>query len=452
MEMTIDLIILIQMIIAAFAGTVLYTVIGIIPGTDETSVLVPVTAVLVILGLAPLVILVFFIASIVTLNLTDSIPTALTAIPGGVMATPLVESSQYLKEKGLTTSSIKKMTMGSLIGTLVAIPMALLVYLIVHLIQKWTGLDLKQTINKYNNEIFFSGAIILSLLSKKKIVSLISIIPFSILILLARGDLINTGVSISGTPFFLSITTGPLLASLVMLLLPKERKKETVIGNQEVIIEREKNENINVFQILTGRELRVSIISSVLASITFFLSPVGMTLLIGETVTNNIEDEEEKALTKVASMNAISNSSYLAGIMISLLVFKIPISPAAIGPGAIILDKANDFINISFSNAMIAIIIGVIIALSITVYLTLRYASKMTEIVFKYISQESVLILLISLVFLLVFLDAGFLGVLIILVVGVISGFLNKAGVTYGVQFMAFYAAPLVLKYIEMIF
>ena len=103
------------MVLAAVLGTVLYILIGIIPGTDETSVLVPVTFALLALGVNHLVVLTFFIASIVALNLTDSIPTALTSIPGGVMATPLVEHSQHLKKQGLVAYSIKKMTIGSLI-------------------------------------------------------------------------------------------------------------------------------------------------------------------------------------------------------------------------------------------------------------------------------------------------------------------------------------------------
>lgn len=440
--MTIDLLIIIQMVVAAFLATALYTIVGIIPGTDETSVLVPVIATLVVLDIAPLAILAFFIAAIVSLNLTDSIPTALTSIPGGVMSTPLIESSQHLKEKGLTTTSIKKMTMGSLIGTLIAIPTSLLIVLIVYLIQKHTNLNIVEYVSKYNAQIFFVGAIVLSLLSKKKVISLLMIIPFAILVAFARYIHPTT---IGGTPFFLSITTGPLLASLFMLLIPKIKKANTVIGNQDILIEKDKKEVVSIFKILDAKEIKVSIISSILASITFFLSPVGMTLLIGESVTNNIKDEDTKALAKVTSMNAISNAAYLAGIIISLLAFKFPISPAALGPGAIILDPNNEFINLSFGNSMFAIILGVVIALSITVFLSLKYSSKMTSLVFKYISQEAVLILLLSLVFLLVYLDAGLIGVLIILVVGIISGFLNKAGVTYGVQFMAFYASPFIV-------
>src|SRR5690554_369103 len=436
--MTFEIILLLQMALGAVLATVLYTIIGIIPGTDETSVLVPISAVLVALGLPTMVILTFFIASVVALNVTDSIPTALTSIPGGVMSTPLIESSSYLKEKGQTTKSIKKMTMGSLVGTLVAIPVALLVYLVVYLIEKYTSVGISSNIAKYNNQIFFVGAIVLSLLSKNKLVSLLAIIPFGFVVILARKI-----HPIGGTPFFLSITIGPLLFNIFLLLFKPMRKKLEVVGNKNIKIEKDSKEKISLFNILGRKEFKVSVISSIIASLTIFLSPVGMTLLIGDTTTSKIEDDTERAYTKVSSMNAIANAAYLAGIMISLLALKFPISPAAMGPGAVIFDPENSFLDLSFGNSLFAILVGVVIALSITIYLSLKYSSKMTELVFKYIPQEAVLALLIGLVVLLVFLDSGIVGLIIILIVSLISGFLNKKGVSYGVQFMAFYAAPL---------
>lgn len=432
---------LLQMMLGAFLATILYTIIGIIPGTDETSVLVPISAVLVALGVPTMVVLSFFIAAVVSLNLTDSIPTALTSIPGGVMSTPLIESSSHLKEKGLTTKSIKKMTVGSLIGTLVAVPIALIIYLIIYLIDKYTNVGISANIAKYNTQIFFVGAIVLSLLSKNKIMSILAIIPFGALVLLARKL-----HPIGSTPFFLSITVGPLLFNLAQLIFKPTRKKLEVYGNKNIIIEKDSAEKISIFNILGRKEFKVSIISSILASLTIFLSPVGMTLLIGDTTTASIKDETEKAYTKVTAMNAISNAAYLAGIMISLLALKFPISPAAMGPGAVLFDQNNDFLNLSFGNALYAILVGVIIGLTITVYLSLKYSSKMTELVFKYIPQEAVLALLLGLVVMLVFLDAGIKGLLIILVLSLISGYLNKKGVSYGVQFMAFYAAPFLLQ------
>lgn len=445
--MTIDLILILQMTLGAILATFLYTIIGIIPGTDETSVIVPVTAVLVIIGIPLPIILTFFIASIVTITTTASIPTALTSIPGGVMSTPLIESSSYLKERGKTSSSIRKMTLGSFVGTIVAIPVSLLVFLVVYLIDKYTNLDIKGNIAKYNGQIFLIGAIALSLLNKKKITSLIAIVPFALLVVFSRKI-----HPIGGTPFFLSITMGPLLFSIFLLFFKISREKATVEGNKEITIEQEDDTNYNLFNILDKKEMKKSIISSILASLTIFLSPVGMTLLIGDSLSSNIKDEEEKAFTKVSIMNAISNAAYLAGIMISLLAFKFPLSPAAMGPGAIIFNPDNKFFDLSFSTNITAILIGVAVALTITVYLSLRYSNKMTEIVFKYIPQEAVLTLLLSLVVLLVYLDSGFIGLLIILGISLISGFLSKKGVSFGVLFMSFYASPFIYELLMRIF
>src|SRR5690625_5019068 len=60
-----DPIIIMQMILAGVLGAILYTIIGIAPGTDETAVLAPVTIALALLGLSPHVILAFFISAIV---------------------------------------------------------------------------------------------------------------------------------------------------------------------------------------------------------------------------------------------------------------------------------------------------------------------------------------------------------------------------------------------------
>ena len=49
------------MLVAVLAAVVLYSFIGFIPGTDETSVLAPVTLALVLSGAAPEVVLSFFI-------------------------------------------------------------------------------------------------------------------------------------------------------------------------------------------------------------------------------------------------------------------------------------------------------------------------------------------------------------------------------------------------------
>lgn len=433
-----DITLILQIIIFAMMGSLIYIVVGIIPGTDETSVLVPAAILLFTLNVNPLGILSFFIAAMISLNLTDSIPTALTSIPGGVMSTPLIEQSKYLKDEGLVTISIRKMTTGSLYGTISAFVASIIVIVFVNLLTDVANFPIRDYVNTYSSYIFLGGAVLLSLLSKKKIISLLSIIPFGIIILLAQ----KVHPEIKSTPFFLSITTGPLLFQLVSLLVPKVRKKLEVDHKKELsIIKDEPLKKGEFFKLLGGPEAKPTLIASFIASFLFFLSPVGVTMLIGEASTGKSQNKKQQALTQVSAMNGIANATYLSGIMISLFAFGIPISPAAAGPGGPLFDPANGFIaSLDVTKSIMVIFLAAVIALSITIFLTLKYASKMTEAVFKYIPQEAVVSLLIGLVILLVYLEAGFLGILVIFLVALTAGLFNSFGVSYGVLFMAFYA------------
>ncbi|MCA9767188.1 MAG: tripartite tricarboxylate transporter permease, partial [Carnobacterium sp.] len=122
-----DAFLLFQMVFASLSAFLLYTFIGFIPGTDETSVLVPVSLALVLAGTPPIIILTFFISAIVTLNLTNAMPTALVGLPGGVLSSPMIEHALFLKNKGMSALTIKKMAAGSLIGSVISIPISLIV-------------------------------------------------------------------------------------------------------------------------------------------------------------------------------------------------------------------------------------------------------------------------------------------------------------------------------------
>ena len=69
-----DLVLVGQMLAMAVFGALLYTLLGVIPGTDETAVLAPVTLVLALTGIPPQVLLCFFIAAIVSKMITGNIP------------------------------------------------------------------------------------------------------------------------------------------------------------------------------------------------------------------------------------------------------------------------------------------------------------------------------------------------------------------------------------------
>lgn len=146
-----NIILFLQMIIAALAAAIIYTIIGAAPGADETATIAPVTLILVLSGMDAMVNLSFFISAIVACKLIDAVPVSIAGIPAGVMSTPMVEHAMVLKKFGLTETSI---------GTLVSVPVSLLLARAI--------VPFATIIKEYGDPVFFIGAIILALLSKKR--------------------------------------------------------------------------------------------------------------------------------------------------------------------------------------------------------------------------------------------------------------------------------------------
>ncbi|WP_408868955.1 tripartite tricarboxylate transporter permease [Brochothrix campestris] len=447
--MTVQLVI--EMIIAAVGAAALYTVIGIAPGTDETAVLAPVTLALVLLGVDPIVVLAFFISAVVTLNLTDAIPVAVAGIPGGVMAAPMVPYGMILKQAGQSVIGIKKMASGAVIGTLVAVPVSLILASVLA--------PLSKVIAAYSAPVFFFGALFLALMSRNKIISIIVIVPFAMLVQGLRHLYWGIGavpetttVSLS---FFLGITIGPMIFSMLSLLnkdhlATVKREDKRVI----VIPQAEKTTGFpNPFKMLTKQETVATAASSLAGSLTFFMSPVGMTILFGEAVVNRIKDPLIKARMALASMDGLAHSTYIAGILIPLIALGIPLSPVAIGPANPLFNAAPVFTAdhnmhhvLSYGDFVWATLIGSVIGLGLTYYVMMKYATHISRFVFKYIPHEAILGLFISLVAMLAYMDGGWINIFGVLLVAIVSGAISRLGVNYGVMFMAMYAAPWLLS------
>ncbi|MHC5227202.1 tripartite tricarboxylate transporter permease [Enterococcus sp. LJL99] len=442
-----DFTILFQMVLAVLGAIVLYTFIGFIPGTDETSVLMPVTLAVVLAGTKPIVVLTFFIAAIITLNLMNAIPTALVGLPGGVMSTPMIEHALYLKDQGMAATSIKKMATGSVIGTLVAVPISLLLANVLA--------PFSESVKDYASLLFVFGAIFLSLIGKNKILALISIIPLALLFQGLRYLYWGIGVlpqeknvTIS---FFLGITIGPLIVSLLSLLnkqtresLPLHEKKEIVLNQVD-----EKEALRHPLKTITKKEAGTSAVVSFLSNFLFFLSPVGLTILFGEAVSNKERDPVKKASMAITSMSALSHATYLSGVIIPLVALGIPLSPVAVGPANALFNAPPVFTLehnlhhlLSRSEFIYAIVFAAVITSFITYYIAMKYARKMTAFVLEKIPHEAILGLFIGFILLLAYMDAGFVNIFGVLLVGIVCGTLNKMGVNYGVQFMILYAAP----------
>lgn len=442
-----DAVLIIQLIAASVAGSILYTIIGIAPGTDETAVLAPVTLVLVLSGFEPIVILAFFISAIVAKKLTDSIPVAIAGIPGGVMSAPMVEHAMVLKKHGMPELSIRKMASGSVIGTVIAVPMSLLMANLIA--------PLSDEITQYASQIFLGGAIFLALMTKNRWIALLSIVPFAVLIQGLRMFYWETGIIPEDqtvfTSFFLGITIGPVILKLAELLNGRIRRKLPRYGKKDIAMRRtEKVKGFpNPFKILTRREIGTTSISSILGVLTFFMSPVGMTIFLGETLTSRIKDPVKKAARAISSMDGLTNAAYLSGTLIPLIAIGLPLSPTAIGPGGplfnappVFTEENNLHHMLSMSDFIVATLIGSIVAISITFYITIKYAQQICAFVFRFIPHEAMLGVFFGLVIMLAYMDAGIVNIAGVIVVALVAGFLHRKGVNYGVQFMTLYAAP----------
>ncbi|WP_138420055.1 tripartite tricarboxylate transporter permease [Aquibacillus sediminis] len=445
-----DPITLTQMIMAAVLGALIYTIIGIAPGTDETAVLAPVTLVLVLTGVDPVVILTFFIASIVAKKLTDSVPVAVAGIPGGVMAAPMVEHALVLKKHGRSDLGIRKMASGSVIGTLISVPVSLF---LANLLTQFS-----EVIKEYADPLFFIGAVILALMSRNRWIALASIVPLALLIQGLRHLYWGVGVVPEETnvfiSFFLGITIGPVILTLFELLIKDKRDTMERHSHKEIAIN--KNDRVkempNPFKILSRQELGMSSVSSLIGSVIFIMSPVGITILLGELFTRHIKDPVKRASLAISSMDGLTNAAYISGTLIPLIALGIPLSPVAIGPANALFNAPPVFTLdhnmhhiLSTTDYIWATIIGAIAALAITYFVIVKYSQQICAFVFKKIPHEAMLGLFFGLVLLLAYMDAGWINIGGVLLIGIVAGVLHRWGVNYGVQFMVLYAAPWII-------
>lgn len=446
-----DFSLILQMILAAIAAAIMYTVIGAAPGADETATIAPVILVLVLSGLQPAVILSFFISAIVACKLIDAVPVSIAGIPAGVMSTPMVEHAMVLKKFGLTDTSIRKIASGAIIGTFVSLPVSLFLARAI--------IPFATVIKQYGDIVFFIGAILLALMSKKRWVALASILPFALLIQGLRYLYWGIGAVPKGTnvfiSFFLGITIGPVILTLFELL--NKDKRDSLKRFDKKVIYLKKNQEIknfpNPFKILTKKEVGYSVLASLIGSVTFLLSPVGLTTFFGELFASRTKDPVEKASLAISCMEALAQATYISGILIPLIALGIPLSPVALGPGNPLFNappvytlQHNMHHLLSSSDFISATVIGAVIASGITYFVTVKYSQQICAFVFKRIPHEAMLGVFFSLVLLLAYIDGGFINIAGVFLIGIVSGVLYRLGVNYSVLFMILYSAPWIVN------
>lgn len=312
------------------------------------------------------------------------------------MSAPMVEHAMVLKKHGKPDVSIRKMTSGSVIGTIIAIPAS---FLLANAL-----IPFADDIKEYANPLFFAGAVILALLSKNRWLALASILPFAILIQGLRHLYWGTGIVPEDTnvfiSFFLGITIGPVILTLFELLNKDKRKNLERFPKKEIeIIESIRARKFpNPFKILNKKELGSSSVASLLGTLTFIMSPVGMTILIGELFSSRIKDPVEKASRSISTMDALTNATYLSGTLIPLIALGIPLSPVAIGPANALFNAPpvytldNNLHHIlTTTDFLWATIIGSAVALLLTYFVVVNYSQQICRFVFKWIPHEAML-------------------------------------------------------------
>ena len=199
-----SILLLLEAFIAAFMGGVIYSIIGIIPGTDETATMAPITLVLVILGVDPVVLYAWMIGIMKAMQTTHTIPTAMAALPGSTMAIPMVPYCALGKRLGIPHITMRKMAAGSLIGGIIAVPASVvLAYILApfgNFIQPYIGL------------IFTVGAVFIAWMSNSKWGAVIALIPYSFLIQGFQRLAIEAVGKTLFISIFMGITVGPMIS------------------------------------------------------------------------------------------------------------------------------------------------------------------------------------------------------------------------------------------------
>jgi putative tricarboxylic transport membrane protein len=437
---------IIALVLAVVAGVV-FSLLGLISGTDETAVMVPITLIVVLLGAPPVAVFAFFMAAVMAKHLTHAIPTALMGVPGDTMATPMMEHANFLRRLGMPHIALRKMISGGIIGAFIALPVAL--------VFAWVLSPFGSFFQQNSGIIFTIAGIIIAYLSKGRWASVLLILPMAMLYqgldALSFTNL-EKHLSIS---FFLGIAIGPMLVDLLIALSRSARSQVTrqEMNTYNLAPDRKAWSGYfpNPFKVLTKKQTGAVAGTALISSATFGLSPVGMTSMMGELVGSRTKGQYNKATSSLAAMNGVTESTYIAETIIPLVAFGIPLSPVALGPAQPLFNAPPVFTSDPINNLhtlmepidfLIYGLMGLAIASVIAYPFSMNYARKATVFIMTRISQEAIIGMFIGLVIVLSFYEGGIIASLVTFSVAMAVGLLNRfLGMSVGVQFMIYYGS-----------
>ncbi|MGC8753121.1 MAG: tripartite tricarboxylate transporter permease [Fervidicoccaceae archaeon] len=446
----IDLSLLAQAALLSAVSAIIYIFIGILPGTDETATMAPVALALLLAGLDPILVLAWFMASIVAFKIGDAVPVALAGIPGGVMAVPQVPDALVAKEHGMADTLLRKGNAAAFISSIVVVLFVLGVSYAIMPIGSWlNSQDLVLGVKVYRwFWLILIGVFFLSATSKNKWLAFLMIPSFAILVQGVRGVYGKT-VSVS---LFLGITIGPMLFELLSALNRELRKSLEKRGFKEVKLAKVGKISLNPFANMSKEELLHTLIWSPISSIlATVMSPVGLTILIGDTLRETKKDRLQGSLLAYTVREGVKLGTYIGGTLIPLLVIGQATGPMSAGPAAPFFQKLPNIgvepfryilSHYSYVEIAVMVIFSTVVSLLVAYPLIVKYSRSLTLLVFKRVSAEALYGIFIAIVLLLAFYDAGIPGIFGMLLVALLSGAVSKMGVSLGVLFMVLVGAP----------
>ena len=159
---------------AALAGGIIFALIGLISGTDETATIAPLTLLVILLGFPPVAVFSWFIAAAVSKHMTHAIPTALMGVPGDTMAVPMLKDASILRRLGVPHIALRKMISGAILAAFIALPIsvgfATLLAPFAEHVKSWAPI------------IFTAAAVIIAYTSSGRWASVAVLIPFAFFI------------------------------------------------------------------------------------------------------------------------------------------------------------------------------------------------------------------------------------------------------------------------------
>nr|WP_085702953.1 tripartite tricarboxylate transporter permease [Pseudomonas sp. B15(2017)] len=433
-------------------GAVVFSAIGLVSGTDETSTLAPLTMLVVLLGAPPAGVLTFFLAGAVAKHMTHAVPTALLGIPGDTVATALLGDANYLRKLGVPHIALRKMITGGAVAALIAVPLSVLFAV---LLAPFGGV-----IKQFAPWVFLCAALAIAYFSAGRWASVLALIPFVMVIVALQVLTGHYGVKLS-VSYFLGIAVAPLIASLFSLLAPAERERmrrsEYRVFSLAPDVKGWKGYFPNPLKVINPRQMKITAMAASVSSATFVFSPVAMTVIMGEVIGARIKQAYDRLTTVITARNGVTESTYIAETLIPLIAFGLPLSPVAAGPAAPLfnapprfwVDNATGEVN-NLHNLLSTLdflgygMLAVVVAILVAYPFTMNFAHGAAAFVVRNISHEAVISTFIGLVLVIGIWEGGLLGLLVIVTVGLLGGLLARfLGFNTGVQFMGYYTAVL---------